>query len=169
MQARLNHHATNRSHREDATIHPQCTWKRPRSFPHAENESKSASDEPRPVGNVFGASQPESSFEEVAGNAGNPVPYAPQPGPATFTPNDTTVSQYPATEPVPVNEKDLLQSQYVKLAMQRAELMTVEELKTAIATSEAETNEVSARRQLEEAREILSRLLEQHPDSKAAG
>ncbi len=46
--------------------------------------------------------------------------------------------------------------------------MTVEELKMAIAVAEKHDSEITARRMLEEASAILSRIEESHPESEAA-
>ena len=61
-----------------------------------------------------------------------------------------------------------LQQEFVDLATKRAQMMTVEELQAEIEVARDALREVTARRELEEAREILSRLLQQHPDSEAA-
>lgn len=67
-----------------------------------------------------------------------------------------------------VSEWLQLQKEYVDLASKRAQLMTVEELQAEIGVAQSALTEVKARRELEEAREILSRLLREHPDSEAA-
>lgn len=101
-----------------------------------------------------------SSIEETG-----PAPAEPAPG---FDQQFYTTSEPTNFAAQPVDEKTSLKQQYVALATRRAELMTLEELKTELETAKTETNEVAARRELEEAQRILSRILEQHPDSAAA-
>ena len=145
----------------------------PELLSSVDDESWIVDDKPTPFDNqtgLFAGSpfQPELPAENASGSRGDVPCVASGNQAPTYGQSGTSVAQYHAAEPEPINEKARLQSQYVELATRRAQLMTFEELNTAITAAEAETNEVAARRQLEEARDILSRLLEKHPDSKAA-
>lgn len=91
-----------------------------------------------------------------------------EPEPAPLANGYSLRSSCPDTPQEPVNEKAQLQSEYVTLATRRAQLMTIEELRAGIQVATSDTNEIAARRQLEDARAILTRLLEEHPDSEAA-
>lgn len=91
----------------------------------------------------------------------------PEPGGLLFSEPAGLLSSE-STAITPVDEKTQLQQRYVDLATERAQMMTLAELQTEIQAAEVATNEVAARRELEQARAILSRLLDKHPTSEAA-
>ena len=77
-------------------------------------------------------------------------------------------SQRPQVAASPQSDQQQLRQRFIQLASLRAEKMTVEELKMAIAVAEKHDSEITARRMLEEASAILSRIEESHPESEAA-
>lgn len=68
---------------------------------------------------------------------------------------------------VPVDEATQLRKQLVQLVSARAEIMTLQELRTAVARAEAENDRVVAQRELERAAAILHEIADKHPGTPA--
>ena len=96
------------------------------------------------------------------------VQYFPPGPPAAFTKSKATGAvTIPELTPAS-DEQTRLRKDFIELAARQASLMTVEELTAAIREMRAETSELTAQRELEQAQTILSRILDLHPESAAA-
>lgn len=77
----------------------------------------------------------------------------------------------PVNEPAPVPDMadaESLRTQLMEMLKQKADLMTAEELNSALSQTQQDLHELHGARKLEQARQLLEQITLEHPNTKAA-